>query len=237
MKHFLAFITALVSLTATAQQKNSSSTLLGLSFSPDHSFRTLVYHSGDAPTDLVIKSRNDNELAKFGYTAGLNVYFKCSRRVGFETGIQYANKGYQTKEQQLVYAPPDNTLPSTQKINYTYQYIGIPLKLKLHFGTGQLQFNTGLGFVTSILLNAKENITYGYLNGTSQKKSSSSTSGFKKLDFSPVISAGVNYQLNNKLQLFAEPSFRYNVLKTKDASISEHLWSAGLNVGFYCSVR
>jgi hypothetical protein len=51
-----------------------------------------------------------------------------------------------------------------------------------------------------------------------------------------MVSAGVDYKLNNKMHLLAEPTFRYGIIKTKDAPVTEHLWNAGLNVGFYYSL-
>lgn len=234
MKQLLVLISTLVSLTVQGQStKPLQKIFIGFNFSPDYGFRALKNNDGNPSTDIVINSRNDIEVAKLGYTAGLNACFNFSQLVGLETGIQFSNKGYKTKSQNLVYFPPNASLPTKSKTNYSYQYIGIPLKAKFSFGKNKVRFISSIGFMTNFLLNIKQTSNYEYSNGTTEKKSQSSKSGFKKVDISPILSVGVDYKLNNKIHLFVEPTFRYGVVKTKDAPVTENLWSAGLNVGFY----
>lgn len=238
MKQLLILLSTLASLTVQGQStKPIQKYFIGFNFSPDYSYRTLKNNDGNPSTDLVINSRNDIEVAKFGYAAGLNACFNFSQLVGFETGIQFSNKGYKTKSQDLVYFPPNASLPTKSKTNYSYQYIGIPLKAKFSFGKSKVRFVSSIGFMTSILLNVKQTSNYEYSNGKTEKKSQSSKSGFNKVDISPMLSVGVDYKLNNKMHLFAEPTFRYGVIKTKDAQVTEHLWNAGLNVGFYYALK
>ena len=102
MKRLLIFITTFISLSVLGQDKNpTQKILIGFNFSPDYSSRTLKNNYGSPSSDLVIKSRQDNEDAKFGYTTGLNVCFNFSQLLGFETGIQFSNKGFKTKSQDL----------------------------------------------------------------------------------------------------------------------------------------
>ena len=91
--------------------------------------------------------------------------------------------------------------------------------------------------MTNFLLNVKQTSNYEYANGKTEKKSQSSKSGFNKVDISPMVSVGVDYKLTNKIHLLAEPTFRYGAVKTKDAPVTENLWSAGLNVGFYYALK
>jgi outer membrane protein with beta-barrel domain len=238
MKQLLILITTLASLTAQGQDtKPTQKILIGFSFSPDYSSRTLKNNDGSTSSDLVIKSRNDIEVAKFGYTTGLNVCFNFSQLVGFETGIQFSNKGYKTKSQDLIYFPPSPSSPTKAKTTYSYQYIGIPLKVKFSFGKSKVRFLSSIGFMTNLLLNVKQTNNFEYSNGKTENKTQSSTSGFKKFDISPMISVGIDYKLNNKVHLVAEPTFRYGVIKTKDAPVTEKLWNAGLNIGFYYALK
>jgi hypothetical protein len=238
MKQLLILVTTFASLTVLGQNTNpTQKILIGFNFSPDYSFRTLKNNDGASSTDLVIKNRNDIETTKFGYTTGLNICINFSQLVGFETGIQFSNKGYKTKNQDLVYFPPSPSSPTKAKFIYAYQYIGIPLKAKFSFGKGKVRFHSSIGFMTNFLLNIKQTSNYEYSNGKTEKKSQSSKSGFKTVDISPMISVGIDYKLNNKIHLLAEPTFRYGVIKTKDAPVTEKLWNAGLNVGFYYALK
>ncbi len=239
MKRLLFFITIFIALTAQGQNEKASQKKIqiGVNFSPDYSFRTLKNNDGSPSSDFVIKSRNDIEIAKIGYTTGLNVCFNFSQLVGLETGIQFSNKGYKTNNRDLVYFPPNPNLPSKAKTNYTYQYIGIPLKAKFSFGEERIRFLTSIGFMTNFLLNVKQTNNYEYSDGKTEKKTLSSKSDYKNIDISPMISAGIDYKLNSKIHLLVEPTFRYGLLNTREAPVTENLWSAGLNFGIYHTLK
>lgn len=238
MKLICLLFTALISLSIKAQEaKTMQKILIGFNFSPDYQYRTLKNNDGSASGDLVIKSRNDIEIAKLGFTTGLNIYFNCSKNVGVETGIQYSNKGYKIKNQHLTWENPAPGLATKATTIYSCQYIGIPLKAKFFVGKTNLRFISSVGFMTNFLLNVKQNITLEYDNGSTEEKTQSTTSGFNKVDISPMVSVGIDYKLNEKIHLTAEPTFRYGLIKTKDAPVSENLWNAGVNMGLYYSIK
>ncbi len=232
MRQFLILFFTLLSLNIFAQKsKKSSKISIGYSFSPDYSFRTLKNGDGNSSTDFVIESRNDNEKAKFGYTTGVNVTFSFSEFLGFETGVQYSNKGYKTTEQDLTYIPPNPDLPNKATLTHSYQYIGIPLKVKFVSGKNKTRFFSTAGFMTNFLLNVKQSVVYKYSNGKTEKKNESSTSVFNKVELSPLVSFGIDHKLTDKIHLSAEPTFRFGLTKTKDAPVQEKLWSAGIVFG------
>jgi opacity protein-like surface antigen len=232
MKQIFLLTAILATFTVQAQK-----ILIGYNFSADYNYRTLKNSDGSSSATLVINSRNDEETARFGYTTGLNVCFNLSKPIAFETGIQYSNKDYQRKGQYIAFTPFDPTDPVKVSWVFAYQYIGIPLKAKFSFGKGRLRFVTGIGFTTSILLNYMQTATYEYADGSTEKRRSSSTAGFNKIDLSPMISVGADYKLNNKVHVFAEPTFRYGLIRVKDAPVTEKLWNAGLNVGVYYAIK
>lgn len=234
MKRTLIFATLLVSIGLQAQKSNTKQRILiGYNLSPDYSSRTLKNNDGSSGSDLVIKSRNAIETGKFGYTTGLNAWFNHSQAIGFETGIQFSNKGYKIKNHDLVYIPPANNLPTKSKTTYSYHYIGVPLKAKFLFGKNNVHFFSSVGFVADFLLTAKRRTTYEYSDNRTENITESTSSGFKKVNISPLFSAGIDYKLKNGFHLFAEPTFRYGLLKTTNTPVSEKLWAAGLNIGFY----
>lgn len=241
MKIILLLLITFSSLVVQAQEsrpaKESKRIFVGISFSPDYNFRTLKNSDGSATSDNVINRRNNLEIGKFGYSTGLNLYINFSKRLALETGIQYSNKGYKTKKQDVVFGQPVPNTPAKARFIYTYQYIGIPLKANFNFGKNKVRFITGIGFATNILINQKQTSILEYADGRKDKTKQSSTSNFKNLDISPLISIGIDYKINDQVHVKAEPTFRYGLLKTIDAPVSEHLWNAGLNIGFYYGIR
>jgi len=224
-------LTFLVVITFGQKSKQGNKISIGYNFSPDYNFRTLKNGDGNSSTDLVIKVRNDIEKAKFGFTTGFNITFHFSNLLSFETGVQYSNKGYKTKEQDLTYFPPNPSSPYKATTSYSYQYIGIPLKAKFTFGKNKTRFISSAGFITNFLIGAKQSINYKYSDGKKEKKNQSSTSGYNKIDISPMVSIGIDYKLTDKIHLSAEPTFRFGLSKTKDAPVKEKLWNAGLVIG------
>jgi hypothetical protein len=237
MKPLFILFVCLASFTVYGQNsKPAHHVLIGYSFSPDYSFRTLNNTGGSSSTDLVIKRRNEVELPKFGFTTGLNILVNFSKRAGLETGLQFSARGYKGKGMNLVFETPDPTLVTNASSSYSYQYIGIPLTARFGFGKSKVRFVSSVGFITGFLLNAKQITTYTYTNGRRDKQAQS-IKDFARIDISPLISIGVDYEVTDKIHLIAEPTFRYGVTKTKDAPVGEHLWSAGLNMGIYYGLK
>lgn len=226
MKYLLLLSISLLSLTAFAQNK----IYIGFSFSPDYSFRDLKNGDGSIGSDLTIKSRNNSEQEKFGYTTSLRLGFHLSENLSLETGVGYANKGYRTKEQNIIIINPDPNAPLKYQSNITYEYLGIPLKAKLNFGKENLSFIAGAGLVTNFLMNAKTSSKLTYSDGKTKRVKESFTKDLNKIDFTPEVSFGIVFKLSNKFNFSAEPTFRYSLMKIKDAPVEEKLWNAGLTL-------
>ena len=232
MKQLLLLFLIFSSIITIGQNaKQATKISIGYNFSPDYNFRTLKNNNGNSSTDLVISSRNDIEKAKFGYTTGFDVTFHFSDLLNFQTGIQYSNKGYKTREQDLSYFQTTPTDPNKIAIKYSYQYIGIPLQAKFYFGKSKARFISGVGVVTNFLVNTKNSIMLKYLDGRTEKKNESSSTGINKIDISPLVSIGVDYKLTNKINILIEPTFRFGLIETNEAPVNEKLWSAGAFVG------
>lgn len=229
MKQLLLLFSMCLSSAIFAQNSKLANKLsIGYSFSPDYNFRSLQY-GGDDKFDLIIKkSRNEMEKAKFGYTTGLNVTFNFSDLLSFETGVCYTNKGYRIMERYINTFPADPNFPDRAAISYCYQYIGIPIKARFSFGKGKIRIISSAGVMTGFLVNVKTTMNYKYGDGKTEKKNRSSTSGFNKVDLSPMVGIGVDYKLTDKIHLSAEPTFRFGLIKTVDAPIKENLWNAGV---------
>jgi len=54
---------------------------------------------------------------------------------------------------------------------------------------------------------------------------------FNKVHFVPYISFCLNYAINDKVQLFGQPTIRYHLTKLSDAPISEYLNNFGIELG------
>lgn len=160
---------------------------------------------------------------------------KVSQNIAFETGLQYSNKGYQTKTMDLIFEGTDPNEPmlvqAKAKFHYSYKYLGVPLKLNIYFGEGDLRFVSGIGATTNFLLNVQNRENYEYADGKKETKNEEGTLEYNMIDLSPMISFGIDYKISNNIHLRVEPTFRYGIIKVNHSPIKENLWNAGVNLG------
>jgi Outer membrane protein beta-barrel domain len=245
MKRQILLLMTICTLTAYSQDtlksklpKGFKKILIGFNISPDYCNRTLKNNDGAGTSGLIIDMRNQRETGRPGFTAGFNICVNFSKNTGFETGIQYSLKGYQTAKYGLVYPVPDPTAPVRAKFLYTYHTVDIPLKINITKGNGKLRFIGAAGITTNILIMVMETsiLEYAYNNRRSEE-TYQSPYNYRKINLSPAISLGMDYRINNNMYLRAEPTFRYGLLKNINTPVTEHLWSAGLNMGFYYGLK
>lgn len=239
MKHVTFFLMALTAVSVHAQDKPKATSetgfrkvQIGINFSPDLCYRTLKNKSLSISNDLVINLRNDLETTKLGYTTGLNICFNIKESIGLEAGIQYSNKGYQTKMRDLQYAQPDPNMPDKTKTRYNFHCIDIPVKANFTFGKKKVRFFTSAGITTNIFIKETQTLVLVYSDRTT-RETNPTMYNYKSVNISPTISAGIDYKINDRTNLRVEPTFRFGVLKIIDAPLTAYLYSGGLNIGYY----
>lgn len=67
--------------------------------------------------------------------------------------------------------------------------------------------------------------------GTDRKVFKENEQSINDFQISAILGVGLNYQLNNKTQLFLQPTFNYQLTDLVSAPVNEHLYSAGLEIG------
>lgn len=217
----------------TAEPVSSSKISIGVTFSPDYCYRRL--HSENASAKVITEIRDETEIPKFGYTAGLSLLFKPWKRISFETGLFFSDKGYKTKFiglYDLEASPP--LLVNRVKTSYQYYYLNIPIKLNYFILTGKVKLFASTGFSTNIFLDDRTKSTFEDPAGTEYASSD--------LDFSPIniivlLGAGIDYSINNRLNFRLEPIFSYAITPIADAPIKEYLYSVGANFGLYYTIK
>jgi len=221
---------------------------IGVNFSPDYCFRTLINNDGSASSDMVLKWRNENETGKSGYTTGINMIFHLNTNIGIGTGIQYSNKGYQIKTEDLTFGSmidprkgftnnPSGAAITSAKFIYNYHYIDIPLKINFSFGKKKIRFITSVGVATNIFITETSTSVLKYDDGTKDRNTQQTTYNYNKVNISPFVSAGIDWKFNSKTSLKIEPTLRYGALKIIDAPVTGYLWNAGLNISYYFGLK
>ena len=239
MKQLPIYLLVLITLSSKGQNTDKKVSTadfkrvqIGINFSPDICFRLLKNNDGSSTSDIGIKRSNENEIVKFGYTAGLNVCFNIIKFVGIETGIQYSNKGYQTKTIDYTFGQPNPFAPKEGKFIFNFHYIDIPLKVNFTIGKKKVRFFTSVGLTTNIFIKETQTSILKYTDRTDRITKPTSYD-YNRINISPTISLGIDYKINSRMNLRIEPIFRYGVLKIIDAPVTGYLYNGGLNISYY----
>jgi len=207
---------------------------IGVNFSPDLAYRTLTRNNEYSATITLLDRRNAQEIPKFGYTAGMVMGVNLRRGFGIEIGLQYSNKGFgsETIEVRPSY---QNNYTYDYHFTSTFEYIDLPVRVTLRSPQKKVRFIASVGFVTNFLLSASAEETFDYLNGVVVSRSMPDNNDYNKVNFSPMLSMGLEVTLFNGAFVRVEPTYRYGVIPIIERDLSGYLWNAGLNVGVYYS--
>lgn len=252
MKQLILITAMLISIAAFGQDTLNQKTtatgfkrfLFGVTLSPDYCYRTLKNNDGSSWSSIIIDLRDEKEVPKFGYTAGLNICYNISKHTVIEAGVHYSNKGYALKNTDLTYGliidprlgftyPVNGTLPTEAQFIYNHRYLDLPLRAIFSFGENRMHFIASAGVTTNILLKATQTSILGYANGDVTKETKEELNDYKSINISPSISAGIDYGISNKINLRVEPTFRYGLLKIIDTPVTAYLWNGGINITCY----
>ncbi len=236
---------------ATFGQDNATEThklLIGVTVSPDICYRTLENDGSSSTAPLIMDSLNDRESPKFSYSTGLSLCYNLTRHWAIETGLLYSNKGFAfvnsdpTFGDQIdprygfIYTSGGST-PTKIIFIDNFNYLDIPLRTIFTVGNRKVRFISSLGITTNILINATGTSVVKYANGDTDRNTQEQPYDYKKVNFSPTVSMGIDWQLCDKFNLRVEPTFRYGLLKIIDAPITAYLWSGGLNLTCYYALK
>lgn len=207
----------------------------GVSFSPDYTYRTLKSNVDELD---FIDIRNESESARFGFTTGLSVKYLLSERWVLESGLQYADRGDKMETEDTGYVFPedgsDPVIPDkTESINH-YYFLGVPLKVNFYLLNKRCNVFLSGGVSTDFFSgsNTKQIHT---IDGEKQISSYSEEGvDFNTINFVGLAGFGIDYRINEKLELRFEPMLRYSFSSlTSYSDLHTYLYSYGLNFAIY----
>lgn len=238
MKHILLVVFILFIYSVQGQNLRShyeKRFSFGLSFSPDYTYRTLKSNVDDVG---FIDIRNEMESARFGFTTGLSVKYQLSKRWVLESGLQYADRGDKMETDDADYVFPDNGedpfVPDKTKTVNHYYFLGIPLKANFYLLNKRTKVFLSTGISTDFFSGSKTKQIYT-IDGKDEVSSYSEEGvDFTSVNFVGLAGLGIDYRINEKLELRVEPIVRYSFSSlTTYSDLETYLYSAGINFAIY----
>jgi hypothetical protein len=210
--------------TSTSAWKKS----IGLSVTPTLNYRTL---SGD---DDIADYRDDIESSRLGFDAGTTLRFTRGEHLALDAGLSFASRGYRVQGRPVNRVGVDPAYSPYVKSKYNYQFLSIPLQATYAFGQGRLRGFVGGGVALDFLIGVQTEEIVDF-QGTKSTTTSLETDGYLRGNLTPRLTAGLRYALTPRYSLELAPVVQYSLLGSRAPrpTVSEHLCSAGVNVGVY----
>lgn len=229
----ILILTASISFSQNSDIISTRKISYGVTFSPDYCYRTL---NSEASKQWVIDLRDSTEIAKFGFTTGISLIIKPWDRISLETGLHFSDKGEKTIILELnPIDPNDPALPTNQiKLNYHFYYLDIPIKANYIVLKGKANLFVSAGFSVNIHLS---NQTIVHFVGSEEKQTWSNNVDLSRVNMAILIGGGIDYSINDKLNLRLEPIYRRSIIPINDASVKQYQYSIGANFGLFYKLK
>lgn len=236
MKSTLSLLLTILTFSVFAQSKWQ----IGISFSPDLSFRDLTRESDSQDAYQTYVYRGVYEEPMLAYTTGVHVIYGL-KKLKLETGILFSKKGYKHKKGGYAYGGSIDTrrgfiypYNAYYGASYQYSYLDVPINGLFYVGNGKLKPIIGGGVALNILLQSQQTFTdirdgkmYTLVMGAENQK---------LVNLSAQLFVGLDYSFKENWRLRLKPIYRYSLNKVyKQTDVNHYLYSYGLELGVFKS--
>ncbi len=153
------------------------------------------------------------------------------------------NMGYQTKWRQANFGYNWNgsafePMNARLKIIDDFHYIGIPLKVNFTVGKSKVRFFASAGLAVNFLVSSTVTSIVKDYEAENGKHTNSNDYDYNRVNIMPLAEAGIDYKINNRMNLKVSPSFRFGVINItpSDTPIGAFLFNGGINVKYYFGI-
>lgn len=225
MKTHLITILFLISLPILGQETNPKKISIGVSYSPNISYRSL------SNVDDGFKAFRDNEKVKYGQSLNLIFRYGLNNHIGIESGMLLQSRGFQSRYEELIYADAeDPMLPNRTKYLEQFYYVGIPVKLTLKKEFNHISIISSIGLIGNYFLHQEGHILADY-GDRIEEEVYNSISDFNRIVLSSIVGIGVEWKFTDHYRFLLMPSYQRDLTSIVDAEVKTYLWDLGLNVG------
>lgn len=209
---------------------------VGVNYSQNYCYR--FYLTDKETLKDIIEIYDGYQLPDFGYNTGINVLYKLTEKLSFESGIKLHVNGERTKYSDSLRWPEGGTDPKYEnllrtKFHLRDQFFEVPLKVNYYFKRSKVSFFGSGGIIPTYIFCNKSTTYLYFTDRTEIRKSKSYWRGGNNISLTLSLSAGMDIDLFNDFILRIEPSFRSVIFPLNDFDIKRYDYSGGLNLGFF----
>jgi len=199
---------------------------VGLNATPEMGYRIIMVTGSS-----IASMRNETEVPKICYSAGVTVNYNFSKKVGIEAGLQYASRGYTSITNDIISF--GFLAPKEIEVRYNWNYLEIPLRFVFTSGDKKMKFLASAGATTGFFRGGQRTIIQKYEDGHEARSNNDFSGTYRQISISPQLSLGAEYQLSSLFHFRFEPIARYALNSVVNSPLKTNLISGGLLVSFY----
>jgi hypothetical protein len=229
-------VICLLCIQGLSAQRSSVDFIIG----GEYSFRILPQENSDPVIAAILASR-EQETGKYNFRMGLNYNQRLAKNIWLKSGFRIARVGYVTQNQTDLRWPsefdpstgewtPDPNLPREFQEMTDYIWLEVPLIGRWEWSDGKWRpyLEAGLSPHFYLLTRNKEQTDISISVGVERDQ----TDELRLFSLVGSFALGVNYQINERWQLFGQPTLRYHFTPLMDdRPIDEHLYNYGIELG------
>lgn len=210
---------------------------IGVTFSPDYSYRSLRTKSTD-PTTLGLRdARNGSEFPILGYTTGITAQYRITKRFALQLAALYAVKGEEVRQSSPngLIATPDPSLPISSQIQYNYRYVDFPVNAMYYVSDKKLQLFVSAGLGPGIKLGHKIYYQEKYDDGREfMGEYAWPLAGLRNVMLNVQVGLGVDWYVSNDVYIRLAPEFRHATTNlVVGSTLRQYPYSVGANGGIF----
>ncbi len=204
--------------------KNETKWKLGFSISPELGSKL------DQKKDNYPEKTN-KFWPKYALTYGTSINYQYSKNLGFFTGLDISHKGYNRKISEQYYSFPAETPTYViERKNCTMS--GIVLGAFYMFGKKNISWIGQISTSLLYYLSHESKAVFVYRGNLKNFYSIESTPLANNIDLTISPAFGIQFKLNNRLELKTLAVYRQSVLAVeKISTYNRYLYSTGINFG------
>lgn len=205
----------------------------------EYSYRSLRLTLDEDIIEEVRETKNRIDSKQLNWRFGVNYNYRVTDKVVFKTGIRLASVGYKTEMEGLSWGIGQNgqegPIPNAGSLDLQQTanqwFLQVPLVGRYEMGKRKLQPFFELGVSPALYVNTRGSIFSRSAN-KDVFQSSRKIDQLNEFHVIGLLSFGANYNINDNLQLFGQPAFRYHFTRLLDLmGGTENLLNYGIEVG------
>lgn len=173
--------------------------------------------------DSLGERANETGLGTLSY--GIGIRNEISEHFKWEGGISFLQNGEK-------YSFNSEVNDSSYAYDYTYRYIGMPIKLYYTYGNS-IQLMAGVGVLPQMFIHQRQRVQYTTAENDSFEEELKTKIGFNSFVMSTVFNLGASFKLGESWSITVLPEYRLQLSSSlaKNAPYKHYGRALGLNLG------